>query len=77
MKIKLGKYRHYKGFVVEVIGTALHSETLEEMIIYKHKTMIDGYGETELWARPIKMWFDEVKWEGKKMKRFVFFKNDF
>jgi hypothetical protein len=34
--IKLGKYKHYKGDTVEVIGEALHSETLEEFVAYKH-----------------------------------------
>jgi len=35
-KIKTGRYRHYKGDIVEVLGIALHSETLEEMMVYKH-----------------------------------------
>lgn len=35
MKIDKGIYRHYKGKLYEVIGFALHSETLEEMVVYK------------------------------------------
>lgn len=44
--IKVGeKYQHFKGSTMEVIAIAKHSETLEDMVIYKH-------GEN-LWARPI------------------------
>ena len=35
MDIKLGKYRHYNGNEYEVIGLCRHSETLEEMVVYK------------------------------------------
>jgi len=38
MKVKLGRYQHYKGDVVEVLGKALHSETMEEFVVYKHVT---------------------------------------
>ena len=43
-KIKLGEYRHYKGTIVEVIGIALHSETMEEMVVYNHPDPIKGKG---------------------------------
>jgi hypothetical protein len=33
--IQKGKYRHYKGHLYEVTGTARHAETLEDMVIYK------------------------------------------
>ena len=49
-EIKAGqKYKHFKGTMIEVIDIAKHSETLEELVIYKH--LVDG----ELWARPIDM----------------------
>lgn len=51
--IKLGKYRHFKGNEYEVIAIAKHSETLEEMVVYKAL-----YGEGEVWVRPAKMWLD-------------------
>lgn len=41
-----GKYRHYKGGEYEVVSVAKHSETLEELVIYK--SLSNG----ELWARP-------------------------
>lgn len=65
--IKLGKYRHYKGKEYEVIGTAKHSETLEELVVYRAL-----YGEHGLWARPIAMFLERVEVNGEKMPRFKF-----
>ena len=66
-KIKLGRYRHYKGNEYEVIGIAHHSETLEEMVIYRAL-----YGKRELWARPAYMWSETVTYNGKEVKRIEF-----
>ena len=33
--IKLGRYRHFKGNEYEVVGLAKHSETLEDMVVYR------------------------------------------
>ncbi|MEX0877968.1 MAG: DUF1653 domain-containing protein [Candidatus Spechtbacterales bacterium] len=66
-KIKLGKYRHYKGGEYEVVGTARHSETLEELVVYRAL-----YDEGGLWARPLEMFTEEVELDGKKIKRFEF-----
>ena len=65
--IKLGRYRHYKGNEYEVIGTAKHSETLEEMAVYRAL-----YGNYDLWVRPLAMFTEEVEVDGKKMPRFEF-----
>lgn len=65
--IKLGKYRHFKGNLYEVIGVARHSETLEEMVVYRAL-----YGEGELWVRPAEMFCDTVSRDGKEFKRFEF-----
>lgn len=67
MEIKKGKYRHFKGNEYEVIGTARHSETLEEMVVYKAL-----YGEGGLWVRPASMWNETVERDGKTVKRFEF-----
>lgn len=61
-KIKLGKYRHYKGNMYEVLGVARHSETLEELVVYRAL-----YGENELWVRPVKMFLEEVEIDNKKI----------
>ena len=63
--VKPGRYRHFKGMEYQVIGTARHSETLEEMVVYRAL-----YGEGGLWVRPAKMFFETIEREGKKMKRF-------
>jgi hypothetical protein len=68
-KIQLGKYRHYKGNMYEVLGVAKHSETLEESVVYRAM-----YGENELWVRPVKEFFEIVEVGGKKVSRFEFIK---
>ena len=64
-EIKLGKYRHFKGMEYEVIGLAKHSETLEEMVVYRAL-----YGEGGVWVRPAAMWSEPVEHEGKIVPRF-------
>jgi cupin 2 domain-containing protein len=60
-----GRYRHYKGNEYTVIGTARHSETLEEMIVYRQ-----GYGDHGLWVRPKQMFLETVKVDGREVPRF-------
>jgi hypothetical protein len=67
MDIKIGKYRHFKGNEYEVLYLAKHSETQEEMVVYKAL-----YGEGGVWVRPAAMWNEEIEREGKKYKRFTF-----
>ena len=65
--VKKGKYRHYKNYLYEVIGSARHSETLEDMVIYKAL-----YGDFGIWVRPLKMFLEDVEVGGKIQKRFEF-----
>ena len=66
-EIKLGKYRHFKGMEYEVIAIAKHSETLEEMVVYKAL-----YGDGDVWVRPASMWDEVVERDGKTFKRFTY-----
>ena len=68
--MKKGIYRHYKGNEYELIGVAIHSETLEEMVVYRAL-----YGDKNLWVRPAHMWEEEVEVDGKKVKRFELMSN--
>ena len=68
--MKLGKYQHYKGKFYEVIGVAHHSETLEELVIYRALYNHGIYGKNPLWVRPKSMFFDTVVINWKEIKRF-------
>ena len=67
MEIKPGKYRHFKGNLYEVLGVAHHSETMEEMVVYRAL-----YGEGGLWVRPAAMWEETVDRDGYHGPRFQY-----
>lgn len=67
MNIQLGLYKHYKGHLYEVIGIARHSETEEELVVYKATYQKEG---ENLWVRPRSLFEEEVELNGKKVKRF-------
>jgi hypothetical protein len=69
--LKLGKYQHYKGKLYEVVGVAHHSETLEELVVYKalYETQ---FGRDSLWVRPRKMFAEDVTVDGQVLPRFKF-----
>ena len=64
--IQPGRYRHFKGKEYQVIGTARHSETLEEMVVYRAL-----YDEGGLWVRPAAMWNETVERDGYRGPRFI------
>ena len=66
-EIKCGRYRHFKGNEYEVLGLARHSETLEEMVVYRAL-----YGDGGLWVRPARMWNESVEHEGNTVRRFTY-----
>lgn len=66
-EIKKGKYRHYKGKEYEVLGVVKHSETLEELVVYKAL-----YGDNQLWARPKDMFSEKVLTNGKEVACFEY-----
>ena len=73
-KFTLGIYQHYKGKHYEVIGTAHHSETLEEFVVYRalYRTK---YGIRSLWVRPKKMFCEKINLNGKSVPRFKFIRH--
>ena len=66
-EIKLGKYRHFKGNEYEVLYIAKHSETGEDMVVYRAL-----YGDFGIWVRPATMWNETVERDGKTYKRFEY-----
>lgn len=67
--IEPGLYKHYKGNLYEVLCLANHSETLEEMVVYKalYQTR---FGNNSFWVRPAKMFEEIIELDGKAVKRF-------
>ena len=65
-KIVPGRYRHFKGNEYEVLGLARHSETEEEMVVYRAL-----YGDGGLWVRPAGMWNETVERDGETYRRFT------
>jgi len=66
-KIKPGIYRHFKGNEYEVLHIGRHSETEEEMVVYRAL-----YGDYSLWVRPASMWNETVIRNGETLKRFTY-----
>ena len=66
MEITPGRYRHFKGNEYEVLYLARHSETLEEMVVYRAL-----YGERGVWVRPASMWNEIIERGGKTFRRFT------
>lgn len=65
--IKPGRYRHYKGKEYVVLGVARHSETDEELVVYR-----PDYGDCGLWVRPLAMFTESVEAGGRMVPRFEY-----
>lgn len=65
--IELGLYEHYKGKQYTVIGLAKHSETLEDMVVYKAMYQPEG---SNLWVRPLSMFSENIVFQNKIVPRF-------
>lgn len=68
-KIIPGRYVHFKGKEYDVLCIAKHSETNEDLVVYR-----ELYGEGNVWVRPYSMWNDIVEFNGKYCKRFTLVK---
>lgn len=69
--MRTGRYRHYKGREYTVLGVARHSETEDSYVVYRQE-----YGPHELWIRPLAMFTEEVKVDGRTVPRFEFVSDD-
>lgn len=67
MELKKGKYRHFKGKEYELLEIATHSETMEQMAVYRAL-----YGEKGIWVRPASMWSETVEKDGYSGPRFQY-----
>ncbi len=65
--VRAGRYRHYKGQEYSVIGVARHSETEEELVVYRKE-----YDDHGLWVRPKTMFLETVDVAGKPVPRFQY-----
>lgn len=68
-KLALGIYRHYKGKEYQVIAVARHSETEEELVVYRLM-----YGDFSYWIRPLSMFTESIELDGVIMPRFQWLK---
>lgn len=64
--MKPGRYRHFKGNEYVVIGLATHSETQEQLVVYR-----PDYGDRALWVRPLAMFQETVEVAGAQVPRFA------
>jgi cyclomaltodextrinase len=62
INLKLGLWKHFKGGIYEVIGMAKHSETLDDIVVYKHQ------GEDKLWVRPALMFIEPMPGGGSRFQ---------
>ncbi len=69
-ELRKGRYKHSKsGKEYLVIGVALHSENLEPLVVYR---ALYKNPPSKLWVRPLSMFTEKVKINGKKVQRFIF-----
>lgn len=61
-----GIYRHYKGNLYHLMEIATHSETGEQLAIYR--ALYDDFG---VWARPLAMFAETVEKDGVTVPRFA------
>ena len=65
-ELKPGIYQHFKGNRYQLLYVARHSETLEDMVVYRAL-----YGEGGVWVRPASMWNEHVDKNGYSGPRFA------
>jgi hypothetical protein len=71
-EVRPGRYKHIKGKFYEVIGVGKHTETKEDLVIYRALYSDPEFGNNALWVRPKAMFLEEVVRDGVKFPRFKF-----
>lgn len=56
-------YQHYKGGYYEVVCIAIHTETNEEVVVYKNN-------KGDFFVRPYMMFFEKIEINGILIDRF-------
>ena len=64
-EVQLGKYRHFKGNLYELIEVAHHRESQEPVAVYRAL-----YGDHGLWVRPLEMFLETIERDGAEIQRF-------
>jgi hypothetical protein len=78
--MKLGRYRHYKGKLYEVLKVVMHTETNERLVLYRALYEIpelrEEYGDDPWFVRPFTMFNEDVVIDGRSMPRFEYVGTD-
>lgn len=70
MSVELGYYKHFKGNIYQVIAVGKHSETAEDLVVYKG--LYDGpHGYGAVWIRPVPMFLETIERDDKIVRRFA------
>lgn len=64
-------FQHYKGKRYKILCVARHSETLEYQVVYQGLYQCPDFGDCPIWVRPLKMFLEEVEYQGNRMPRFT------
>ena len=64
-------FQHYNGNFYELVSEAKHSESLQDMVVYKALYNSPEFGNAKIWVRPKEMFYGEVDINGEKKRRFT------
>jgi hypothetical protein len=70
--MKLGKYKHYKGNIYEVLFVGLHSDTHEEMVVYRGLYDSEEFGNNPIWIKSVSGFMENVSVGDKEILRFEY-----
>lgn len=75
MPAKIGKYRHYKGQIYQVLHFGFDSETLQKVVIYQGQYQSSEFGDFPIFVRPFAEFFASIAVNGDIKPRFEFIDN--